>query len=157
MTQALDVAIQDNGWRDILPEPDTFCQHVINAAKHHLENPKDGELSIAFVSAAEIRTLNTTYRSKDKPTNVLSFPSSGPAPILGDIIISRETVLAEAQQAQITPQDHTAHLLVHGFLHLHGYDHEVDTDADIMEALETEILHGLNIDNPYKINQRSEP
>ncbi len=157
MIHSLDVAIKDERWLDIVPDPDIFCERIISEAARPLTDPQKGELSIALVSAAEMRGLNAAYRAKDKPTNVLSFPASGPVPMLGDIIISRETVISEAELAGITAQDHTSHLLVHGYLHLQGYDHQSDSDADIMEALEVGILRGLNIDNPYKINERSYP
>ncbi|MEQ1696809.1 MAG: rRNA maturation RNase YbeY [Hyphomicrobiaceae bacterium] len=117
------------------------------------------EATIALSSDAEVATLNGTYRGKPKPTNVLSFPAS-PAPagmpepgrrFLGDIIIARETVLAEAAEQQIPAVNHLQHLVVHGLLHLLGYDHENDDEAHIMEALETSILAGLGIPDPYSL------
>ena len=101
-----------------------------------------------------MRRLNATYRSKDKPTNVLSFPSGhkprrGQPRPLGDIALGYETVMAEAADQGITPADHVRHLTLHGLLHLMGFDHETDVDAAVMEALEIEILGQIGIANPY--------
>ena len=108
---------------------------------------------MALINDSDMQALNKKWRGKDKPTNVLSFPDSGPAPVLGDIVIAFETVHREAEAANKPVQDHFIHLLVHGFLHLTGYDHMNDQDAKIMEALEISILTNFNIDNPYEINE----
>lgn len=149
----VDVLIKDEGWNELIESLESFCTRVIDAAKSNAADLTPGEVSIALVNDAEIRALNKTYRTKDIPTNVLSFPDAGPAPILGDIVIARETVVQEASAGHLSIGDHLAHMLVHGFLHLQGYDHENEDDAEIMEALETKILKALNIDNPYKINE----
>ena len=111
------------------------------------------ELTIRIVDKDEIQQLNKTYRHKDKPTNVLSFPFEAPPeiqlPLLGDIIICHDVVIEEAQQQQKTSQDHWAHIVIHGVLHLKGYDHILDSDAETMEALEIQILNKINISNPY--------
>ena len=111
------------------------------------------ELTIRIVDKDEIQQLNKTYRHKDKPTNVLSFPFAAPPeiqlPLLGDIIICHDVVIEEAQQQQKNSQDHWAHIVIHGVLHLKGYDHIQDSDADIMETLEIQILNKINISNPY--------
>lgn len=117
------------------------------------------EATLALSSDAEVATLNGTYRGKPKPTNVLSFPASPSPPgvpeqgrrFLGDIIVARETVLAEAAEQKIPAVNHLQHLVVHGLLHLLGYDHESDDDADKMESLETGILAGLGIPDPYSL------
>ena len=108
----------------------------------------DSELSILFTDDAHIRRLNAAYRGKDKPTNVLSFPQAG-GPLLGDVILASETVAKEAVLAQKPLKDHIAHLVVHGFLHLLGYDHEADEEAEAMEALERAALKRLGIEDPY--------
>jgi probable rRNA maturation factor len=117
------------------------------------------EATVALSSDAEVATLNGTYRGKPKPTNVLSFPA-GPASagapeaarrFLGDIIVARETVMVEAADQGIPPVHHLQHLVVHGLLHLMGYDHENDEDANIMETLETSILAGIGIPDPYLV------
>ncbi|BDY03613.1 rRNA maturation RNase YbeY [Ferrimonas sp. YFM] len=111
------------------------------------------ELSIRIVSAEESQELNRDYRGKDKPTNVLSFPFEAPPMIptdlIGDLVICAEVVEKEAKEQQKTARDHWAHMVVHGCLHLIGYDHLEDEEAEQMEALETRVLHGLGISDPY--------
>jgi len=117
-----------------------------------LDSPKLGELSLAFISDADIQSLNRDYRSKDKPTNVLSFPNDGPAPLLGDVVLAFETVQREAREKSIQFEHHVSHLIMHGFLHLQGYSHDNEPSAAQMEALEIRALAALNIDNPYEIH-----
>jgi probable rRNA maturation factor len=105
------------------------------------------ELTIRVVSAAESRRLNRTWRGKDKPTNVLSFAAD--APVLGDLAICAPVVAREAREQGKLPAQHWAHMVVHGVLHLLGYDHENDRDAAQMEARETKILAQLGMPNPY--------
>ena len=107
-----------------------------------------GELSIALVDDAKMATLNKYYREKDGPTNVLSFPAD--APLLGDIVLSYETIKREASDKGVSFADHMSHLLIHGFLHLQGYDHQTHEEAAVMEALEITALEKLHIDNPYE-------
>jgi probable rRNA maturation factor len=123
----------------------------------------NAELAVMLTDDAGIRTLNRNWRGIDKPTNVLSFPAlqptgpprPGDAPrMLGDIAVSYETTRREADDEQKPFDHHLSHLAVHGFLHLIGYDHECDTDAEIMEALETEILAQLGIPDPYADRER---
>jgi probable rRNA maturation factor len=116
---------------------------------------RDGaELSILLTDDARIRALNAAWRGQDKATNVLSFPAVEPgmiatAPLLGDIVIAYETVEREARAQSISFRNHYVHLLVHGFLHLFGYDHLTEIEAAAMERLESEILHRLGIEDPY--------
>jgi probable rRNA maturation factor len=105
------------------------------------------ELTIRVVGAAESRKLNRTWRGKDKPTNVLSFAAD--APVLGDLAICAPVVAREAREQGKAPAAHWAHMVVHGVLHLLGYDHENDRDAAQMEARETKILAQLGMPNPY--------
>lgn len=111
------------------------------------------EISVRICDADEIKMLNREYRGKDYATNVLSFPADLPPelklPHLGDIVICAEVVEHEAREQHKPSEAHWAHMLVHGTLHLLGYDHIDDADADIMEALEVDILRGLNFANPY--------
>lgn len=119
------------------------------------------ELSIKLSDDAEVQQLNAAYRGKDKPTNVLSFPMIQPDLIesisntddgevlLGDIILAHETCAAEAQERGISLADHTAHLIVHGTLHLFGLDHEDDASAETMEEMETRALATLGLADPY--------
>jgi probable rRNA maturation factor len=106
------------------------------------------ELSILFTDDASIRALNARYRGKDAPTNVLSFPQVG-APLLGDIILASETVRNEAALAGKPLEAHMAHLIIHGFLHLLGYDHESEAEAESMEAMESAALQRMGIADPY--------
>jgi probable rRNA maturation factor len=108
---------------------------------------KGTELTIRVVGAAESRKLNRTWRGKDKPTNVLSFAAE--APVLGDLAICAPVVAREAREQGKSPSAHWAHMVVHGVLHLQGYDHENDRDAQRMEARETRILAQLGMPNPY--------
>jgi probable rRNA maturation factor len=105
------------------------------------------ELTIRVVGAAESRRLNRTWRGKNKPTNVLSFAAE--APVLGDLAICAPVVAREAREQGKSPAAHWAHMVVHGVLHLLGYDHENDRDAERMEARETKILAQLGMPNPY--------
>ena len=105
------------------------------------------------VDEAESHELNLTYRGKDKPTNVLSFPFEAPPgiemPLLGDLIICRQVVEQEAKEQQKPLEAHWAHMVVHGSLHLLGYDHIEDNEAEEMESLETEIMLALGYEDPY--------
>lgn len=111
------------------------------------------EVSIRIVDEAESQELNARYRSKDKPTNVLSFPADLPAelnlPLLGDLVICAPVVAREAEEQGKSLEAHWAHMLVHGCLHLLGYDHTEDAEAEAMEALETRIITQLNYPPPY--------
>jgi probable rRNA maturation factor len=114
------------------------------------------EATLVLTDDEEMRELNRTWRAKDASTNVLSFPAGEPVgeahgepSPLGDIVLAGETVIEEAKLKDIPAADHATHLVVHGILHLLGFDHERDTDAERMEALETKVLAGLGIADPY--------
>ena len=147
----MDVAVQFEDWTDALPDAEALASRAITEAIAVLKDPKLGELSLALVSDGEIQALNRDYRHKDKPTNVLSFPDNGPAPLLGDIVLALETITREAAEKSILLADHFSHLIIHGFLHLQGYDHQSEAEAAEMERLEISALAALNIDNPYEI------
>jgi len=135
-----------------VPAPASFRRWV-DAALAGARRRRPAELSIRIVGTREGRALNRTYRNKDYATNVLSFPVELPPgvrlPLLGDIAICAPVVRREAAEQDKEAADHWAHLTIHGVLHLLGYDHIVDTDAVRMEALETRILKGLGIADPY--------
>lgn len=126
------------------------------------EQIKAAELTIRIVSTQEMTTLNSTYRQKAGPTNVLSFPFDAPPEmedeirLLGDIVICADVVNLEAIEQGKTHAAHWAHMIVHGTLHLLGYDHEQETDAIIMEAQEVEILHSLGFSDPYQVKEKGE-
>jgi len=127
-------------------------------ATGELNFPQDSELSIVLTDDRSIRELNKFWRQIDKPTNVLSFPGQNTVPgdlagpVLGDIVLAHETLSLEAREQQISLRDHFTHLIIHGFLHLFGYDHENDIDAGIMERKESEALARLDIADPYDEN-----
>ena len=111
------------------------------------------EMTVRIVDEAESHELNLTYRGKDRPTNVLSFPFECPdeveLPLLGDLVICRQVVEREAAEQEKPLMAHWAHMVVHGSLHLLGYDHIEDNEAEEMESLETQIMQGLGFDDPY--------
>ena len=147
----MDIAVQFADWTDSLSDIEAIAERAVMQIISVLDKPKLGELSIALVSDRDIQVLNRDYRRKDKPTNVLSFPDDGPAPLLGDIVLALETITREAKEKSISLEHHVTHLIIHGFLHLQGYDHQTDETAADMEALEIAALATLNIDNPYEI------
>ncbi|BCL68779.1 endoribonuclease YbeY [Vibrio nigripulchritudo] len=114
---------------------------------------KDAEVTIRIVDEEESHQLNHEYRGKDKPTNVLSFPFEAPLGIemdlLGDLIICKQVVELEAKEQEKTVLAHWAHMVVHGSLHLLGYDHIEDEEAEEMESLETEIMQSMGFEDPY--------
>ncbi len=135
---------------DSLPSDQDFS-HWANLAAH---GRSDGaELCIRLVDETESQTLNRDYRGKDKPTNVLSFPFEAPPGlpinILGDLAICASVVEREATEQNKPVQHHWAHMVIHGVLHLLGFDHINDEDAEIMEALEVKLLASLDIPDPY--------
>jgi probable rRNA maturation factor len=160
LTEVLVVA---DGWRTESDAEAVIHRAIAAAAEFvHAESGEadsgEAELAVMLTDDAGIRTLNSNWRGIDKPTNVLSFPALQPtgaggpddAPrMLGDIAIAYETTRQEADDEQKPFDHHLSHLAVHGFLHLMGYDHETDDDAEAMEGLEQEILAQLGIPNPY--------
>lgn len=151
----IDILIEAEGW----PEEEALLQvaqkAVDTAWKSLFTDDGNSELSLVFTDDASIRELNAQWRNMDKATNVLSFPAfpvkagAKPGPMLGDIVIARETVMREASEEDKPFDHHLNHMIVHGFLHLLGYDHEDDSDADIMEQWERDILAALAIPDPY--------
>ena len=111
----------------------------------------DCEVVIRITDEAEARVLNNSYRGKDYATNVLTFPLTEEPYLMGDIIICAPVVAAEALAQNKSLEAHYAHLTVHGILHLHGYDHEIEAQAELMESLETAIITKLGYANPYLI------
>ncbi|MFB0979816.1 MAG: rRNA maturation RNase YbeY [Alteromonadaceae bacterium] len=137
-----------------LPTNTQFQLWVDTALNHY---QKDFELTVRVVGILESQTLNLQYREKDKPTNVLSFPFEIPEGIeldlLGDLVICADVVSEEANEQHKDLHNHWAHMVIHGCLHLLGYDHIDDSEATEMEALETKLLNELNISDPYIINE----
>lgn len=151
-----DLSVEAGAW-PAEPELEALAARAgAAAARNVAQLALGGEVSLLFTNDAAMRKLNASWRGKDKATNVLSFPVvSGPPtppglPVhLGDIVFAHETVVREATEAGLTLADHMTHLLVHGLLHLVGHDHVDDSEAAAMEGLETAILAGLGIADPY--------
>ncbi|MDO6711664.1 rRNA maturation RNase YbeY [Aliiglaciecola sp. 2_MG-2023] len=148
----IDLDIQIACENNNLPTAQQFEQWVKFALAD--QQIDETELTIRIVTPEESQNLNATYREKDKPTNILSFPFEAPAEIklnlLGDLVVCADIVEKEAEQQNKLLSDHWAHMIVHGSLHLLGFDHVDDQDAEIMESLEVQILTKLGIDDPYQ-------
>lgn len=159
----LDVTVDDRRWLDLVPEPEPLLGHVIGAVLAAVPAPEASvEIGITLADDDRVRALNRDYRGQDRPTNVLSFALQDEAPghdrapavagaplLLGDVVLGYETVIAEAAAQGKAPRDHLVHLVVHGVLHLLGYDHRSDAEALDMEGVETHVLAGLGLADPY--------
>ncbi|MDN5369896.1 MAG: putative rRNA maturation factor [Shewanella sp.] len=134
-----------------LPTEAEFLRWATTALDGRLD---EAEMTIRLVDEAESHQLNLDYRGKDKPTNVLSFPFEAPPgielPLIGDLVICAPVVENEAQEQHKPLEAHWAHMVVHGCLHLLGYDHIDDAEAEEMEAIETELIESLGFSDPYK-------
>ena len=156
-TLNIDINLAAGGWSRMIPELEktiyAAAGAALAAAGYTGGNP---ELSVLLADDRRLAELNENWRGKAGPTNVLSFPgdADGPGPsLLGDIALAQETLMAEAAVAGISVYAHFNHLVVHGVLHLLGFDHETDREADEMERLETKILGELGIADPYAAGQ----
>jgi len=148
----LDIDVACTGvWLPPATDLQRWCDAAVQAGA---PDKTDTEISLRITDAAEIQSLNARYRQQDKATNVLSFPADLPPelglPLLGDLVICAAVVAEEAEQQNKSPEAHWAHMVVHGCLHLLGYDHISETDADVMEALEIQIMAQLGYSNPYE-------
>ncbi|WEK04110.1 MAG: rRNA maturation RNase YbeY [Candidatus Devosia phytovorans] len=146
------VIINDEAWPDNLEA--RAEEAVLEALKQSKAKVKGAaEVSVVLTNDEEQHELNKQWRGKDSSTNVLSFPQIEPfgpvVGILGDITLARETLIREADEQGMSFEAHFTHLVVHGFLHILGYDHLTDDEATEMEGLETQILATLGIDDPY--------
>ena len=151
----IDIARESPLW-DAMPAAEGMVERAVSAALAvgRLDHVAAAELSVVLTDDAGVKRLNGQWRQKDRPTNVLSFPAApahaiAAAPLLGDIVLAYETIAREAASDAISFDDHLAHLAVHGLLHLFGYDHLDDDEAEAMERLETQILADLGIADPY--------
>ncbi|MFC4259538.1 rRNA maturation RNase YbeY [Marinobacter lacisalsi] len=133
---------------------------LVRWAQAGWQQTHDSEVTLRLVDDTESRSLNHQYRGKDRPTNVLSFPFEAPAgitvPLAGDLVVCAPVVAREATEQNKTTEAHWAHMVIHGLLHLQGYDHIEDDEAEVMEALETRLLAKLGYGNPYE-TEESEP
>ena len=155
---SIDVQIQSPLW-DAEPAAAETVRTSIEAAAALV--PAAGEVSVLLTDDASVRDLNRAWRGLDKPTNVLSFPAAKPVNtpggmLLGDIAVAYETLAREAAADAKPFGHHLAHLVVHGFLHLLGYDHQTDSQADAMEGLERAALARLDIADPYFSHERQQ-
>lgn len=152
-TPTIDVLVRSRHWRK-QPRAGTIVKKAISAAAKAASTPH-AELAIVLSDDSAIRALNRDWRGKNAPTNVLSFPaqppgkSPRPSPYIGDIVIAYQTTAREAVAEGKPFKHHLAHLAVHGFLHLIGYDHETERDAQRMERLERAILARIAVPDPY--------
>ena len=149
------VGIDDQGWPKLVADPTRLLRRAARAALKVARKPRGAvgiALTVALMSDRGVRRLNRDFRGQDKPTNVLSFPADrvpGRNVALGDIALALGGVRREARAQGKTAADHLAHLMVHGVLHLLGYDHETEPDAEWMEKLERKALAALGIADPY--------
>ena len=156
----IDITIQDMRWKEAISDIDSIIDKIALKVLHdELTGIEAAEISIVLGNDAFIQIFNKSYRGKDAPTNVLSFPMSEPEDLktkeatfyaLGDIIMAYETITRESEEQGKSLKDHITHMLVHGCLHLLHYDHLEEEDAENMERLEIKILEELGIKNPYE-------
>lgn len=148
----LQLACEDSTQLPSQQQFECWINHALTHQAGTADYPET-EITIRIVDEAESHELNLTYRGKDKPTNVLSFPFEVPEgielPLLGDLVICRQVVEKEAEEQQKPLDAHWAHLAIHGTLHLLGYDHLTDDEAEEMESLETAIMQSLGFEDPY--------
>lgn len=142
----IEVEVEAGDWRAVLTDPEALVARAASAALGEAA----GDVVVLLTDDAAVRELNARFRGQDKPTNVLSFPAPAVArPHLGDLVLAWEVCAAEARAQAKTVPDHLAHLVVHGVLHLLGRDHEIEAEAEAMEAEERTILASLGISDPY--------
>jgi probable rRNA maturation factor len=172
-TQQLDISfsLEAGDWEAAVTDVEQLVEAAARAAFEAAERPEilggaPAEMSLVLADDTLVQTLNRDYRDKDKPTNVLSFAllddlddtddvlarEQGMPILIGDVILAFETVQREAREQGKSVGDHLTHLVIHGVLHLLGYDHQSDPDADRMERLETSILARMGIADPYSAN-----
>jgi probable rRNA maturation factor len=153
-TPSANVSIVDERWLHACGGIKTHAEAAAQAALGATDARGAAVLGVILTDDAEQRRLNRDFRAKDTPTNVLAFPLGDAVPggvvMLGDVVLAFETVAREAEEQDKPLADHLRHLVVHGLLHLLGFDHETDAEAEVMEAREREILAGLGVPDPYR-------
>lgn len=151
----VDLQIEHPGWRKAWPRAGADVRALLRtaAARPAFIELAKGEVVVLFADDAKLRDLNARFRGKDRPTNVLSFGDPGNP--LGGIALAFETVLGEAKGQGKSFVNHSKHLILHGFLHLLGYDHERARDARLMEGFEIAILADMGIPDPYKLRTKT--
>lgn len=149
---AVEVLIEHPQWEKLDLPITQLVDRIRQTVQEDSHRKRDGgAVCLVLSTDKEVHILNRDFRNKDKSTDVLSFPLEEPG-MLGDVILAYETIEKDAQSQNKSLQDHTLHLILHGILHLLGYDHETEDDATIMEALEIKILMPFGIKNPYLLS-----
>lgn len=136
-------------WETTLSDLESLSNEIIESVFEQIDSNWDADIAVVLSNDSHVQELNADFRGKNAPTNVLSFPSDE-EDALGDVIFALETIEEEAKQQKKTVQDHFCHLLVHGVLHLLGYDHIDENEAVEMESVEIAILSSHSIANPYE-------
>ncbi len=165
-SQPIEVTIEAKAWNMVVTNPSERVLDASRLALNEIDRRDRNriEVSILLSSDERVRDLSRLYRGSDKATNVLSFasfdnpqawPADGPL-LLGDVIVAHETVVREAMDQQKAIDAHLAHLIIHGVLHLLGYDHKTDEDATVMETKETELMALLGYSSPYEDSEEPE-
>lgn len=159
MADLVDLVLDAPEWEQHLPDLERFVLRVLAEAAR-AEGLQEVSVCVLLTHDEAMQTLNSRWRERDQPTNVLSFPAASGlaqpgARMLGDLALGWGVVRAEAEKQGKPLADHVAHLLVHGFLHLLGYDHELEAQAGEMESREVAILSGLNVADPYLLQEPS--
>jgi probable rRNA maturation factor len=144
----MEFVIEDPRWREV-EGLESKAGEAVDAALSRLPAPRPGAVAVLLTGDAVVRTLNGRFRGKDAPTNVLSFPAPETESYPGDVALAFDTCAREAWAAGKSLADHAVHLVLHGVLHLNGYDHQEEGEAAEMEALESAILTGLGMDDPH--------
>jgi probable rRNA maturation factor len=146
----IEIQIEDAGWRVRLPNADALAAAAAEASLAAAPDAPSGDIVILLTNDVEVHELNRRFRGKDTPTNVLSFPAgANPHGHLGDVALALGVCAAEARAQAKALADHLQHLVAHGVLHLVGYDHQDEAEAEAMEALERDILAKLGVADPY--------
>jgi len=162
MTPRVEFVATSPRWRATLPARALARETIaVAAVESGVALARGAELCVHLADDAHVRALNARWRGLDKPTNVLSFPAAPPTEIgksrlLGDVVLAFETVEREAADEDKPLVDHFRHLVAHGFLHLLGFDHDAEDDAERMEAIETRILARLGVADPYRVDERAD-
>jgi probable rRNA maturation factor len=155
----IEVEVEVEAWTAALPDADALVMTAAEATLDrfslslHPSSPEGRDVTVLLTDDATVKDLNARFRNKDTPTNVLSFPAPATAsPHLGDIVLAYGVCMREAEIEEKPLAHHLLHLIAHGVLHLLGYDHETDADAEAMEGLERDILAGLGVPDPYRLD-----
>jgi probable rRNA maturation factor len=145
----ISVVVEDAGWIVRLPDAEALVDAAARLALELCADAPTGEVIVLLTNDAEVRDLNARFRDQDKPTNVLSFPAPPASGVLGDVALALGVCAREAGEQGKSLGHHLQHLVAHGVLHLLGYDHEADAEAEAMEAIERAVMERLGAPDPY--------